>query len=136
MAVGLNAFAGTRFDQYYSENETSWNEDFCFLGKVLYKGRRNLREARIPEGTVRIPEGTVRITADAFREHVLLRKISIPSTCIEIGWRAFESCTGLTEVTVPGNAKILGWHAFRGCSRLADRYLQDAKSWQMQKDIS
>ena len=129
MAVGLNAFAGTRFDQYYSENETSWNEDFCFLGKVLYKGRRSLREARIPEGTVRI-------TADAFREHVLLRKISIPSTCVEIGWRAFESCTGLTEVTVPGNAKILGWHAFRGCSRLADRYLQDAKSWQMQKDIS
>ncbi len=48
MAVGLNAFAGTRFDQYYSENETSWNEDFCFLGKVLYKGRRRGRSQFLP----------------------------------------------------------------------------------------
>ena len=62
--IGQDVFAGTPFYKYYNENEVQWKDDFLFLGKCLFKARRNIREADIPEGTVSI-------TADAFNERVL-----------------------------------------------------------------
>ncbi|MBP3880417.1 MAG: leucine-rich repeat domain-containing protein, partial [Lachnospiraceae bacterium] len=48
--IEKDAFTGTAWYKYYSENETEWKEDFAYVGKVLVKARRNLREAYIPEG--------------------------------------------------------------------------------------
>lgn len=68
--VGVDAFAGTPFYRYYNENEVEWIDDFLMLGKCLFKARRNLRRAVIPEGTVTI-------CADAFNERVLLAEVEI-----------------------------------------------------------
>ena len=88
--IGQDVFAGTPFYKYYNENEVQWKDDFLFLGKCLFKARRNIREADIPEGTVSI-------TADAFNERVLLSRVSIPQSVRDIGWRAFSDCSALTH---------------------------------------
>ena len=111
-SLGRDVFLRTPWYKFYSENETDWKDDFLFVGSVLLIARRNLREARIPEGTSMI-------AADAVHERVLLRRVEIPSSVGYIGWRAFKGCSGLTEITIPGNVKRIGWHAFEGCPRLA-----------------
>ena len=94
--IGRDVFTRTPWYKYYSENETEWKEDFAFVGRVLVKARRNLREARIPEGTSMI-------AADAFYERVMLQNVEIPSTVTYLGWRAFKGCSGLTKIRIPGN---------------------------------
>ena len=129
--IGQDVFAGTPFYKYYNENEVQWKDDFLFLGKCLFKARRNIREADIPEGTVSI-------TADAFNERVLLSRVSIPQSVRDIGWRAFSGWSALAEkdgfvmigyvccgyigdgssITVPDKASAIAPGAFRENKRI------------------
>lgn len=108
-----DAFQGTAFYKFYDEDELNWEGPFRYIGKVLFKAKRTVRKAFIPDGTVAV-------AADAFTERVLLSEVEFPPALEYIGWRAFSGCTGLFHVHIPGTVKTLGWHCFRGCSRLYD----------------
>ena len=99
-----------QFYRYYNENEVEWKDDFLMLGKCLFKARRNLRRAVIPEGTVTI-------CADAFNERVLLAEVEIPDSVTDIGWRAFSDCSALTRIRIPSGMRHIGWHCFKMCIR-------------------
>ncbi len=116
--VGKDAFLGTPFYRFYSENETEWEEDYIYIGSCLLAARRNIR-------TAHIPEGTTMIAADAFRERVLLKEVTFPSSLVYIDWRAFVDCFSLTKLTIPGNVKKLGWHCFKGCKRVKEIWLEE-----------
>ena len=55
-------------------------------------------------------------------EHMLPRRVDIPSTITTIEDYAFHGCYGLTSITLPNNLTSIGSKAFYGCYALVEIY--------------
>ena len=61
---------------------------------------------------------TKAIAADAFKDCIWLKKITIPDNVRSIGNYAFADCTSLEELTYGEGLVIICGHAFYGCEKL------------------
>lgn len=60
------------------------------------------------------------IGQNAFKDNVVIEKLTIPNTLETIGTSAFYGCYNLKEVVVGNSVKIIGSSAFQGCYNLKE----------------
>ena len=104
------------------------------VGRALFKGRKDIVSATIPEGvttinnyafencsslaSVTIPKGVTYIGASAFENCRSLTSVTIPDGVTTIKQYAFDGCSSLASVTIPKSVTTIGAHAFDGCYSL------------------
>ncbi|MCM1168041.1 MAG: leucine-rich repeat domain-containing protein, partial [Ruminococcus sp.] len=85
----------------------------CELKRYLKKDDPGITELDIPR---KFRSAAVRsISANAFKDAVYLRSVSVPETVAVIGRGAFRGCRALSEITLPSGLKTVDGNMFSGC---------------------
>jgi len=120
--IGNGAFRGCT--QLQTIDVAAGNSAFrdsgnCLLSTdgILLKGSEN--------GVIPTDGSIHTIGADAFRDCVGLKTVTIPNSVTAIEDYAFLGCTGLTQVNFGTGLEKVGLGAFQGCSSLVEAVLPD-----------
>ena len=65
-----------------------------------------------------IPEGIERIGLNAFKNCILLKKVTLPDSLKVIELGAFSGCISLKEIVIPHKVKVINNGVFKNCSKL------------------
>lgn len=100
-----------------SDDDISLNLDDLTVYSI--DGRRLIRAPKTTGDKYEIMNGVEVICNGAFKDHVNLKAIKIPSSVIKIGDWAFSGCASLQRVDIPESVMSIGDNAFSNCSQLS-----------------
>ncbi len=109
--IGQNAFYGCSSLKYKEDDNAYYlgNDKNQYYALIKTKST-NLRSITINNNCV--------VIADAFRNCVNLKRVTIPNSVTSISQAAFYGCTGLTSITFGSGLTNIGNSAFNNCSGL------------------
>lgn len=110
-SIGQNAFIGCSSLKYKEYNNAYYlgNDENQYYALIKTK-TTNITAITINNNCV--------VIADAFRDCVGLKSVTIPNSVKSISESAFNGCTGLTSITFGSGVTNIGNYAFKDCGAL------------------
>lgn len=85
------------------------------LGKVIFKGNKNIEE-------ITLPENMVRLRGYCFKDSSL-KKITFNKNLKQIGPGTFHLCSKLEKIILPDGLLVIEYKAFANCKNLKEIYI-------------